>query len=194
MSTHSTQSTTKEHTFLIAVTVTGWPSRTRARRHVYDLMAADMEGRAFIGGGGLTSWHDAGVDHTDHHDEGEAVWAYPGRGIEAQRALVAMGYAPEVDMAIGHHPGVWVIRDGERIDGNVLCFECTRCNNASDDPAVLAEVPCIDLSKWEHGHYWVSNEEDPIQRIECLSDCGMTIEFGQAVGAVSTEHAGSPPD
>jgi hypothetical protein len=180
-----------DQTFLIAVTVTGWPSRTRARRHVYDLMA-EAQRTGFPGvAGRVDSWWDASVDHADGHDNGEAVWTHHGRGIEAQQVLVMKGWAPSTDMALGPHPSLTVVRNDR---GELMIFECDRCNNGSDDPAVLAEVPCEDVSKWEHGHFWHSNEADPIQIIECLSDCGMTVRFGRFVGEVSDEHAGSPPD
>ena len=182
----------REDTFLIAVTRVGADSRMAAREDVYDQM-----GRVLSGGYGIDGWFDATVDYTANHDNGEAVWAYPGRGIEAQHALVVAGLAPEVDDAIGPHPQVVAHRDGGRGDGNVLMFECVRCNEAADHPAVLAEVPCIDLSKWEHSHYWVSGDlfvDSTDVEITCIADCGMTIVNGQAVGAVSTEHAGSPPD
>ena len=182
----------REDTFLIAVTVTGGTSRMAARERVYDQM-----GRVLSGGYGIDGWFDATVDYTANHDNGEAVWAHPGRGIEAQHALIVAGLAPEADDRIGDHPQVHVIRDGGREDGNVLAFECVRCNNTSDHPAVLAEVPCIDLSKWEHGHYWVSGDlfvGSTDVEITCISDCGMTIVNGQAVGEVNAEAAGSPPE
>ena len=182
----------REDTFLIAVTRVGAASRMAARADVYDQM-----GRVLSGGYGIDGWFDATVDYTANHDNGEAVWAHPGRGIEAQHALVVAGLAPEEDDRIGAHPQVHVIRDGGRDGGHVLAFECVRCNNDSDHPAVLAEVPCIDLSKWEHGHYWVSGDlfvDSKDVEITCIADCGMTIVNGQAVGEVSDEHAGSPPE
>ena len=182
----------REDTFLIAVTRVGADSRMAARADVYDQM-----GRVLSGGYGIDGWFDATVDYTANHDNGEAVWAHPGRGIEAQHALVVAGLAPEADDAIGAHPQVHVIRDGDREDGHVLAFECVRCNNTSDHPAVLAEVPCVDLSKWEHGHYWVSGDlfvGSTDVEITCIADCGMTIVNGQAVGEVSAEAAGSPPE
>ena len=182
----------REDTFLIAVTRVGAASRMAARADVYDQM-----GRVLSGGYGIDGWFDATVDYTANHDNGEAVWAHPGRGIEAQHALVVAGLAPEEDDRIGAHPQVHVIRDGGHDGGHVLAFECVRCNNDSDHPAVLAEVPCIDLSKWEHGHYWVSSDlfvDSKDVEITCISDCGMTIVNGQAVGAISAEAAGSPPE
>ena len=187
----------REDTFLIAGTVTGDTSRMAARERVYQLMPKGTWGQTRESDGVVVSWHDATVDFTENHDNGEAVWAYPGRGIEAQHALVVAGLAPEEDDRIGAHPQVHVIRDGGHGDGHVLAFECVRCNNDSDHPAVLAEVPCIDLSKWEHGHYWVSGDlfvDSTDVEITCIADCGMTIINGQAVGAVSTEAAGSPPE
>lgn len=177
----------REDTFLIAVTVTGQPSRSAARAEVYASMTRQI-------GFGIESWWDAGPDHTDRNDNGEAVWVHPGRGIEAQFSLVLLGLAPESDRMLGQHPAPRVARDQDMLDGNVIAYECARCGNAADSPEVLAEVPCIDLSKWEHGHYWTTDDEDPIQRITCLSDCGMTIEHGQAVGSVSAEAAGNPPE
>jgi len=187
----------REDTFLIAVTVTGDTSRMAARDRVYQLMPRGTWGQTRESDGVVVSWHDATVDYTENHDNGEAVWAHPGRGIEAQHALVVAGLAPEADDAIGAHPQVHVIRDGDREDGHVLAFECVRCNNTSDHPAVLAEVPCVDLSKWEHGHYWVSGDlfvGSTDVGITCIADCGMTIVNGQAVGEVSAEAAGSPPE
>ena len=186
----------REDTFLIAVTVTGDTSRMAARERVYQLMPKGTWGQTRESDGVVVSWHDATVDFTENHDNGEAVWAHPGRGIEAQHALVVAGLAPEEDDRIGAHPQVHVIRDGGRDGGHVLAFECVRCNNDSDHPAVLAEVPCIDLSKWEHGHYWtgMSVDHHGIVTVECIADCGMTIVNGQAVGEVSDEDAGSPPE
>ena len=182
----------REDTFLIAVTVTGAASRMAARQVAYSLMPL---GKRVMGSAGvIESWWDASPDGTDGHDNGEAARTYPGRGIEAQRALIGLGLAPETDGAIGPHPGVTVIRND---DGEVMAYECDRCGEASDHPAVLAEVPCIDLSKWEHGHLWVDNDNilnGFRNHITCISDCGMTIVNGQAMGAVSTEAAGSPPD
>jgi len=186
----------REDTFLIAVTVVGQPSRMAARAAVYALMSADIEGRSYLPGR-LDSWWDASPDSTDGHDNGEAAWTHPGRGLEAQRALVNLGLAPEVSERVGHHPAVIAYRDGDRYGGNIISFECTRCGEAADHPAVLAEVPCIDLSKWEHSHYWVSGDlfiDSTDVEITCIADCGMTIVNGQAVGAVSTEAAGSPPE
>lgn len=182
----------REDTFLIAVTRVGAASRMAAREDVYDQM-----GRVLSGGYGIDSWWDASPDSTDGHDNGEAAWTHPGRGLEAQRALVNLGLAPEVSERVGHHPAVVAYRDGDRYGGNIISFECTRCGEAADHPAVLAEVPCIDLSKWEHSHYWVGGDlfvDSTDVEITCIADCGMTIVNGQAVGAVSTEHAGSPPD
>lgn len=182
----------REDTFLIAVTVTGQPSRMAARKVVYDLMGADLDGRAFLPGR-LDSWWDASPDATDGHDNGEAAWTYPGRGIEAQRALVRAGLAPETDQAIGPHPSVYVIRNDR---GEVIAYECERCGEASDHPAVLAEVPCQDMGKWEHGHLWVDDTgllDGRSTTITCLSDCGMTIVDGQPVGEVSDECAGADP-
>jgi hypothetical protein len=186
----------REDTFLIAVTVVGQPSRMAAREAVYALMGADIEGRSYLPGR-LDSWWDATVDSTCGHDNGDAVWTHPGRGLEAQRALVNLGLAPESDERVGHHPQVEAVRDGDRFDGHVLMFECVRCNNGAEHPAVLAEVPCIDLSKWEHAHYWVSGDlfvDSTDVEITCIADCGMTIVNGQAVGEVSDEAAGSPPE
>lgn len=188
-------STEREDTFLLAVTVAGASSRAKARMLAYSLMPL---GQRVMGSDGvIESWSDATVDHVDNNDDGEAVTVHPGRGIEAQRALVAMGYAPETDMAIGPHPGVWVIRNGEDPNGDVLCYECVRCNNGSDHPAVLAEVPCVDLARWEHAHLWVDDNgilDGNSDVITCLSDCGMTIVDGKAVGEVSDEFAGYVPE
>jgi hypothetical protein len=176
----------REDTFLIAVTRVGADSRTAARRDVYDQM-----GRVLSGGYGIDGWFDATVDYVANHDNGEAVWAHPGRGIEAQHALVLAGLAPETDDAIGPHPQVYVARDGDREDGGVLVYECVRCGNGSDHPAVLAEVPCEDVAKWEHSHYWVAVTD---WKIACISDCGMTVKGGRFIGEISAEAAGSPPD
>lgn len=182
----------REDTFLIAITRVGADSRMAARADVYDQM-----GRVLSGGYGIDSWWDATVDSTCGHDNGDAVWTHPGRGLEAQRALVNLGLAPEADERVGRHPQVEAVRDGNRFDGHVLMFQCTRCGEAADHPAVLAEVPCVDLSKWEHGHYWVSGDlfvGSTDVEITCIADCGMTIVNGQAVGEISAEAAGSPPE
>lgn len=181
----------RDDTFLIAITITGQPTRAKARAALYQHLIGLNVSRA------TDSWWDAGPDSVDGHDNGEAVWVHPGRAIEAQRALVALGYAPEADMAIGPHPSVYVARNQNDRHGEVMGFICDRCNNGSDHPAVLAEVPCIDLDKWEHSHYWVDDTgilDGESDTITCLSDCGMTIVNGQAVGAVSSEHAGMAPD
>lgn len=176
-----------DQTFLVAVTLTGHTSRSAARAALYEAMGrtllfTDMP---------LDSWWDAGPDHTDRNDNGEAVWCHPGRALFAQRLLVNAGLAPESDMALGPHPSPLAVQNDA---GEVIVYECERCGNGAESPEVLAEVPCIDLSRWEHAHYWTTDDEDPIQRITCLSDCGMTIERGQAVGSVSAEAAGNPPE
>lgn len=179
----------REDTFLIAVTRVGADSRMAARADVYDQM-----GRVLSGGYGIDSWWDASPDSTDRHDNGEAAWTHPGRGLEAQCVLVGFGLASEADLRVGHHPSITAIRNDR---GDVIVYECDRCNNGSDHPAVLAEVPCVDLSKWEHGHYWVSGDlfvGSTDVEITCIADCGMTIVNGQAVGEVSDEAAGSPPE
>lgn len=179
----------RDDTFLIAVTITGQTSRTAAREAVYEalgrmLLFTDMP---------LDSWWDASPDNTDGHDNGEAAWVYPGRGIDAQRALIAAGLAPEMDGAIGPHPSVTVLRNDR---GDVLCYECDRCDEAADHPAVLAEVPCEDLSKWEHGHLWESDDvvNGTGTTVTCLHDCGLSIMAGVVKGEVSDECAGAPPE
>lgn len=183
----------REDTFLLAVTVTGASSRMAARHVAYSLMPL---GQRVMGSDGVVeSWHDASMDSTDGHDDAEVALTYPGRGIEAQHALVVAGLAPEIDDAIGPHPRVQVIRNQDQSDGDVMAFICDRCNNGSDHPAVLAEVPCIDLDKWEHSHLWVSDDiiMGGRNRVTCLSDCGMWIEDGRVLGEVSDDAAGEPP-
>jgi hypothetical protein len=179
----------REDTFLIAITVVGQPSRMAARALLYEALGRMRDFNDVP----LESWWDASPDAADGHDNGEAAWTYPGRGIEAQRALVNAGLAPETDQAIGPHPSVYVIR-GDR--GDVIGYECERCGETSDHPAVLAEVPCQDMSKWEHGHYWVSGDvlNGAGTRVVCLSDCGMTITDGVVEGEVCDECAGRPPE
>lgn len=174
----------REDTFLIAITVTDAPTRMHARQMVYSQMPTGV--RVLGEHGTIESWWDATVDATDGHDNGEAVWTHPGRGFEAQSLLAAAGLAPEDDLHLGAHPSVWTIRDGDSPDGGILGYQCERCGETADHPAVLAEVPCRDLSVDDHGHMWVSETllYGVYGPITCASDCGMTIVNGTPIGKV----------
>jgi hypothetical protein len=164
------------HVILIAFEVEA-PTRGEARALAYSQMPLGI--RVVGSAGTIVSWWHADPDHTDNHDNAEAVFVHNERGLEAGKRLHELGLTDEENLRLGDHPSVTHWLDG---DGNTTWYQCDRCQNKGISPSVLVAVPCVDLSLPEHDHQWERKvvHDNGALTVECFG-CDLILDEDEAL-------------